>query len=159
MKKLACVITAAAAMGVVAATPVAAHTTAAHTTAAHTTATHNTAGAQRCTPVRPAADFYAGGRIASAPIVDRNAKCTTISVSGIRDVSRPWDRCQTFLVALLSTDGRDPTYTEPVRACSPTHRTRTVLATGVPTGTQFRVLYQIDYIDPAPQTVRYTVWR
>nr|WP_221375453.1 hypothetical protein [Actinoplanes polyasparticus] len=149
MKKLACVITAAAAMGVVAATPA----------AAHSTATHTTAGAQRCTPARPAADFYAGGRIASAPINDRNAKCTTISVSGIRDVGRPWDRCQTFLVALLSTDGRDPTYTEPVRACSPTPRTRTVLATGVPAGTQFRVLYQVDYIEPAPQSVRYTVWR
>jgi hypothetical protein len=144
MKQLACVITAAAAMGVVAATPAAAHTT---------------AGGQRCTPVRPVADFYAGGRIASTPIDDRNAKCATISVSAIRDVDRPSDRCQTFLVALLSTDGRDPTYTEPVRACSPTPRTRTVLATGVPAGTQFRVLYQVDYIDPEPQSVRYTVWR
>jgi hypothetical protein len=35
---------------------------------------------------------------------------------------------------------------------------RTVLATGVPAGTQFRVLYQVDYIEPDTQRVRYTVW-
>jgi hypothetical protein len=34
-----------------------------------------------------------------------------------------------------------------------------VLATGVAPGTQFRVLYQVDYIDPEPQQVRFTVWR
>ncbi|MCO8273626.1 hypothetical protein M1L60_23815, partial [Actinoplanes sp. TRM 88003] len=119
-------------------------------------AAHTPTSAQRCTPVKPTADFYAAGRIASTPI---GARCTTISVSGIRDAARPSDRCQTFLVALLSADGRDPTYTEPVRACSPTEHRRTVLATGVPSGTQFRVLYEVDYIDPAPQHVRYTVWR
>ncbi|MGK5683731.1 hypothetical protein [Actinoplanes sp. URMC 104] len=143
MKKLACVITAAAAMGATALAPAAQATT----TAGH-----------RCTPARPAAEFYAGGRIASVPVTDDNAACSTISVSRIRDVDRPADRCQTFLVALLSADGRDPTYTEPVQACSPTPGVRTVLATGVPAGTQFRVLYQVDYIDPHPQTVRYTVW-
>jgi hypothetical protein len=70
----------------------------------------------------------------------------------------PADTCQTFLLAFLSTDGSDPTYTEPVRVCSPNPRVRTVLATGVPAGTQFRVLYQVDYIEPDTQRVRYTVW-
>ena len=112
----------------------------------------------RCTSTRPASDFYAGGRIASVPISDDNAACTTISVSNVRDVRRPADTCQTFLVAFLSTDGRDPTYTEPVQACSPNPRVRTVLATGVPVGVQFRVLYQVDYIEPDTQRVHYTVW-
>jgi hypothetical protein len=143
MTKLTCIITAAAATAMAALTPVAAHA----------------ATASRCTPARPAIDFYAGGRMASAPVTDYNAACRTISVSGVRDAADPADTCQTFLVALLSADGRDPTYTEPVRACSPDPRTRTVLATGVPTGVQFRVLYQVDYIDPEPQLVRFTVWR
>ncbi|MEU4624870.1 hypothetical protein AB0G04_33475 [Actinoplanes sp. NPDC023801] len=112
----------------------------------------------RCTAARPASDFYAGGRIASVPVSDDNAACTTISVSHVRDVRRPADTCQTFLVAILSSDGRDPTYTEPVQACSPNPRVRTVLATGVPAGVQFRVLYQVDYIEPDTQRVRYTVW-
>lgn len=143
MKKLACVITTAAAASLAAISP----------------ATAATASTPRCTPSRPASDFYAGGRIASVPVTDNNRACTTISISGIRDTARPSDRCQTFLVALLSADGRDPTYTEPVRACSPSRGTRTVIATGIPSGTRFRVLYAVDYIDPAPQIIRYTVWR
>jgi hypothetical protein len=122
------------------------------------TAAHAAAKRPQCTPARPDIDFYAGGRMASTPVSDDNAVCRTISVSGIRDVANPADTCQTFLVALLSADGRDPTYTEPVRACSPTPRVRTVLATHVPAGVQFRVLYQVDYIDPEPQHVRFTVW-
>ncbi|GAB2607941.1 hypothetical protein Aab01nite_61720 [Paractinoplanes abujensis] len=110
-----------------------------------------TASTPRCAPVRPTTDFYAGGRVASAPIASR---CTTVSVSGVRDAARPSDTCQTFLLALLSADGRDPTYTEPVRVCS-----RGVVATGVPAGSRFRVLYEVDYIDPSPQSVRYMVWR
>jgi hypothetical protein len=92
------------------------------------------------------------------PVTDNNSACTTISISNVRDVRRPADTCQTFLLAFLSTDGSDPTYTEPVRVCSPNPRVRTVLATGVPAGTQFRVLYQVDYIEPDTQRVRYTVW-
>ncbi|MBL7253261.1 hypothetical protein [Paractinoplanes lichenicola] len=110
-----------------------------------------TASTPRCAPTRPATDFYAAGRVASAPI---DSRCTTIAVSGVRDAARPADTCQTFLVALLSADGRDPTYTEPVRVCS-----RGVIATGVPAGTRFRVLYEVDYIEPRPQSVRYMVWR
>ncbi|WP_127504654.1 hypothetical protein [Actinoplanes solisilvae] len=138
MKKIACVLIAAAAVTVAAIpSPAAA-------------AVERT---PRCTSVRPSPDFYAGGRVASTPI---DARCTTVSISHVRDVARPSDRCQTFLVALLSADGRDPTYTEPVRVCSPSTRTRTVIATGVPAGSQFRVLYQVDYLE---QSVRFTVWR
>jgi hypothetical protein len=111
-----------------------------------------------CSPARPGTDFYAAGRIASTPVTVPDSACTTISVSSIRDVRDRTDHCQTFLVALLSTDGSDPTYTEPVQACSTTSRRRTVLATDVPDGTVFRVLYEVDYIDPAPQVVRFTVW-
>jgi hypothetical protein len=113
----------------------------------------------RCSPTRPGTDFYAGGRVASTPIAVPRSRCTTISVSHIRDARDRTDNCQTFLVAFLSADGSDPTYTEPVQACSTTPQQRTVLATDVPDGTRFRVLYQVDYLEPEPQTVRYTVWR
>jgi hypothetical protein len=127
-------------------------------TGASATGASATGAGNRCTSARPASDFYAGGRIASVPVTDNNSACTTISISNVRDVRRPADTCQTFLLAFLSTDGSDPTYTEPVRVCSPNPRVRTVLATGVPAGTQFRVLYQVDYIEPDTQRVRYTVW-
>lgn len=142
MKKLSSIITVAVATAAAAFVPAAAHA----------------ASTSSCTPTRPRADFYAGGRVASAPITDDNRACRTISVSRIRDAANPADRCQTFLVAFLSTDGRDPTYTEPVRACSPTSRTRTVLAKRVPVGVEYRVLYAVDYIEPHQQQVRFTVW-
>ena len=112
-----------------------------------------------CAPARPGPGFYAAGRIASEPVTVPASPCTTIAVSHIRDAGDPTDRCQTFLLAFLDPSGGDPTYSEPVRACSPTPRHRTVLATDVPDGTVFRVLYEIDYLEPEPQTVRYTVWR
>ena len=113
----------------------------------------------RCTPVQPANDFYAGGRIASVPVTVPRSGCTTIAVSHIRDAADPSDRCQTFLLALENPAGGDPTYTEPVEACSTTPTRRTVLATDVPDGTVFRVIYQVDYIEPDTQVVRYKVWR
>ncbi|WP_045741893.1 hypothetical protein [Actinoplanes rectilineatus] len=134
--------------------------TAAHSagTAAHSagTAAHS---AGPCAPTQPGTGFYAAGRVASAPVTVPASRCTTIAVSHIRDAADPDDTCQTFLLAFLSPTGGDPTYTEPVEACSPTPGRRTVLASGVPDGTVFRVLYQVDYIDPAIQTVKYTVWR
>ena len=111
-----------------------------------------------CLPTRPANAFYEGGRIASVPVTVPESRCTTIAVSHIRDVANPADRCQTFLLA-LHVPGSDPTYTEPVRACSTTPAERTVLATDVPDGTVFQVLYQIEYMDPEFQQVSYKVWR
>jgi hypothetical protein len=113
----------------------------------------------RCTPARPGNAFYAGGRIASVPVTTPKSACTTIAVSHIRDIARPGDNCQTFLVAFLSPDGQTTGYTEPVQACSPAPRQRTVLARDVPDGAVFRILYQVDYIEPEVQRVRYTVWR
>jgi hypothetical protein len=143
-------ITALAATGAAALVPGA-------TALAHTPATG--IAHARCSPTQPGTDFYEAGRVASTPIAVPRSPCTTISVSHIRDARDRTDNCQTFLVAVLSADGSDPTYTEPVQACSTTLRQRTVLATDVPDGTRFRVLYQVDYLEPAPQIVRYTVWR
>ncbi len=112
------------------------------------------AAPRHCVSTRPTPDFYAAGRISTTPVTDDNGRCRTIAVSGIRDAADPSDTCQTFLVA-LTNPGADPTYTDPVRACA---GSRTVLATGVPKGTEFRIIYQVDYIDPAPQVVRFTAW-
>lgn len=126
--------------------------------AAPAAAAHPAHGGSRCAPARPGNDFYEAGVIASEPVTVPVSACTTIAVSHVRDVNNPSDTCQTFVVAFLSP-GSDPTYSEPVQACSPTPRQRTVLATDVPDGTVFRVLYHVDYIEPDMQTVRYTVWR
>ncbi|SNT58889.1 hypothetical protein SAMN05421812_11184 [Asanoa hainanensis] len=117
------------------------------------------AGSSYCAPAWPGTDFYAAGRVGSERVTVPTSGCSTISVSQIRDVRDPNDRCQTFLVAMLPRDGGDPTYTDPVRACSSPPQKRTVLATNVPDGTVFFVLYEVDYIVPEPQQVRFTVWR
>jgi len=149
MNRLAYTLTAIAVTGLVALTP---------TAAAH--ATPDGAGRDtRCAPTRPGIEFYEAGRVASTAITVPHSRCTTIAVSNIRDPRAPADRCQTFLVAFLPTDGTDPTYTEPVQACSVPSSKRTVLATNVPNGAVFRVLYDVDYIDPVIQTVRFRVWR
>jgi hypothetical protein len=148
MNRLAYMITALGVTGLVALIPTAA---AAHPAQAR--------AGDGCVPTRPGTDFYEAGRVASTTIAVPDSRCTTIAVSNIRDPSVPTDRCQTFLVAFLPVGGGDPTYTEPVQACSVPAWKRTVLATNVPNGAVFRVLYQVDYIDPVIQTVRYRVWR
>ncbi|GAB1691001.1 hypothetical protein [Krasilnikovia sp. M28-CT-15] len=109
-------------------------------------------------PVRPTNEFYEAGRVASFPLTVPRSRCTTISVSHIRDQANPSDRCQTFLVGFLPADGSEATYTEPVRACSVRPGTRTVLASAVPDDTVYRVLYDIDYLEPSVQVVRYRIW-
>lgn len=146
MNRTAGIVTALAVAGTAVLTP-------ATSAAAHT----STAGA--CAPTRPGTGFYAGGRVASTPVTVPKSACTTIAISHIRDIHHPDDNCQTFLLAYLPADGGDPTYSEPVQACSTPPNRRTVLATDVPDGTVFRVLYQVDYIEPEIQTVRFTVWR
>jgi hypothetical protein len=47
------------------------------------------------------------------------------------------------------------TYTEPVTACG-SHRT--VLARNVPNGAHYLVIYQVDCLDPAIQTVNFRTW-
>jgi hypothetical protein len=114
---------------------------------------------QRCSPTRPAPSFYAAGRVGSEELfAPTNRRCTTISVSHIRDPRIPADRCQTFLVGFWPLVNGSLTYTDPVRVCSVPAGKRTVLVTDVPDGAHFIILYQVDYIDPVIQTVRYKAW-
>lgn len=121
-------------------------------TAAKPQAAHARPG---CVSVRPETEFYEAGRMASFPLTVSGPACTTISVSHIKDPRVPSDRCQTFLVGFFPPDGSEATYTEPVRACSVPAKTRTMLASNVPDGTVYRVLYDIDYFT---QDIRYRIW-
>ena len=112
----------------------------------------------KCASVRPVPDFYEAGRVASFPLTVPDSACSTISVSHIKDSADPSDRCQTFLVGFFPTDGSEPTYSDPVAACSVPPKTRTVLATNVPDGTVYRIIYEVDYIEPSIQIVRYKTW-
>ncbi|GAA3381669.1 hypothetical protein [Cryptosporangium minutisporangium] len=152
MKRFVSATTVLAAAGLAALTPLT-------PAAAHQPASSSAGHGNRCLPTRPDIAFYEAGRVASKPITVPRSRCTTIAVSHIRDPRVPRDRCQTFLVAFLSKDGTDPTYTEPVRACSTPAWKRTVLATNVPNGAVFMVLYDVDYIEPDLQALRYKVWR
>jgi hypothetical protein len=110
------------------------------------------AAAPGCRSVRPQSDFYAAGRIASEMLtVPVSARCTTISVSAIIDPANPADHCATFLVGYFPAEGESE-YTTPVEACS-TGRD-VVLATDVPDGMTYRVLYEIDYLG---QSLRYKI--
>lgn len=111
--------------------------------------------ANRCVPIRVESGFYAGGRIGSEEVTTPNSRCTTISVSDIRDAANPADRCQTFLLGFWPLVDLSLQYTEPVTACG---RHRTVLARNVPNNARYIVLYAIDYIDPTIQTVKFRVW-
>lgn len=153
MNRFAYAAVALAMTGLAALTPTASASAATQPTS--TSAGHG----NRCVPIWPGIGFYEAGRIASTTITVPHSRCSTISVSHIRDPRVPADRCQTFLVAFLATDGTDPTYTEPVTACSVPVGKRTVLATNVPNGAVFMVLYNVDYLEPVVQTVRFRVWR
>jgi hypothetical protein len=111
-----------------------------------------------CVSVWPVTEFYEAGRKASFPLTVPASSCTTISVSDIQDTANPSDRCQTFLVGFFPPDGSEATYTEPVTACSLPSKTRTVLAWQVPDGMVYRILYDIDYLEPTSQVVRYKAW-
>jgi hypothetical protein len=109
-----------------------------------------------CVPIRPATGFYAAGRVGTEELTTPTSRCTTISVSDIVDPATPADRCQTFRVGFWPLVDGSLTYTEPVTACG---GNRTVLARNVPDKARFLVLYDVDYIDPDIQTVRFKVWR
>jgi hypothetical protein len=102
-------------------------------------------GHRTCVSVQPEIGFYAGGRVGTAVLTVPDSRCRTISVSHIKDPANPSDRCQTFLLGFypLGEDG-SLTYTEPVTACG---GHRTVLARNVPDGTEYIVLYDIDYLE------------
>jgi hypothetical protein len=108
-----------------------------------------------CVPIRPRSGFYEGGRVGTVELTAPVSRCTTISVSDIVDPANPADRCQRFLVGFWPLVDGSLTYTEPVTAC---RGNRTVLARNVPDNTRFLVLYDVDYIDPDVQIVRFKVW-
>ena len=111
---------------------------------------HHGHGHRKCVSLRPDPGFYEGGVVATAVLTVPHSRCTTISVSHIKDPANPSDRCQTFYVGFFQTDGT-LTYTDLVTACGPR---RTVLAYNVPNGIDYIVLYQIDYLQ---QRIRFRV--
>ena len=148
MNRLSATLAALAVIGLVALTPTTADASAAD-------ASHR----QRCAPTRPDTGFYEAGQVGSEQLtVPTNRRCTTISVSHIRDPRVPADHCQTFRVGFWPLVDGSLTYTDPVEVCSVPAGKRTVLATNVPDGAQFIILYRVDYIDPDIQTVRYKAW-
>jgi hypothetical protein len=108
-----------------------------------------------CVPMRPEPAFYEAGRVASEELTTPASRCTAISVSHVADRADPADRCQTFRVGFWPLVDGSLTYTEPVTACGDR---RTVLARDVPDGARYVVLYDIDYLEPEPQTVTFRVW-
>jgi len=108
-----------------------------------------------CKSISPVDEFYEAGRVGSFRMTVPTSACSTISVSHIKDTANPKDRCQTFLLQVFSEDGSEWTYTDTVRACSVRPNSRTVLATNVPDGTVYRILYEIDYLG---QHLRYKAW-
>jgi hypothetical protein len=103
-------------------------------------------------PIGPGDGYYEGGRVASAERTTPTSRCTTISVSNIRDTAELTDVCQSFLVGFWPADDNRATYTEPVTACG---GRRTVLARNVPNATPYIVLYEIDYLG---QDVEFRIW-
>lgn len=108
-----------------------------------------------CRSVQPQSDFYEAGRVASEMLtVPASSRCTTISVRAITDPQNPADHCATFLIGFFPSEG-EYFYTEPVRACSAGRAgPDVVLATDVPDGMTYRVLYEIDYLG---QSLQYTI--
>ena len=112
---------------------------------------HQGHGHRKCVSLRPGPGFYEAGVVATEVLTVPDSRCTTISVSHIKDPANPSDRCQTFFVGFFPLVDGSLTYTEPVTACGP-HRT--VLARNVPNGTEYIVLYYIDYLG---QDIRFRV--
>ncbi|MGA5305872.1 hypothetical protein ACPCHT_38675 [Nucisporomicrobium flavum] len=101
-------------------------------------------GHRACVSVQPEAGFYEGGRVGSEVLTVPDSRCRAISVSHIKDPANPSDRCQTFVLGFYPLVDGSLTYTEPVTACG---RHRTVLARNVPDGTEYIVLYNVDYLE------------
>ncbi len=108
-----------------------------------------------CVAVQPAMGFYEAGRVAAKPLTAPVSHCTTISVSDVVDRADPADRCQTFRVGFWPLVDGSLTYTEPVTACG---SKRTVLARNVANNTRYQVVYDVDYIEPDVQSVKFRIW-
>jgi hypothetical protein len=140
--------------------------TAAPSTAAPTTptrrATHSATSPPTvenpCVPFRAKDGSYEAGVIATEQLTAPNSRCTTISVSDVRDPdSRPSDGCGYFYIGFWPiTANGSLTYTERVFACG-SHRT--VLARNVPNNAHYKVLYDVEYFDPEAGILTHLTFR
>jgi hypothetical protein len=142
--------------------------TAAPSTAAPTTptrrATHSATSPPTvknpCVPFRSEkGGYYEGGTISTAQLTVPSSRCTTISVSDVRDPdSRPPDGCGYFRIGFWVNAGDHwPTnFTEKVFACG-SHRT--VLARNVPNNARYQVVYDIEYFDTEANLMGHLTFR
>ncbi len=92
-----------------------------------------------CVSLRPDYGFYEAAHVGTKQLTTPVSRCTTISVSDIRDPSNPQGRCKRFSVGFWPLVNGSLTYTKPVDACG---ASRTVLARDVPDHTRYIVLYE-----------------
>ena len=151
------------------ATPAApAPSTAAPSTAAPTTTTRRATHSATSPPIveNPCVPFrsekgghYEAAVIATEQLTTPSSRCTTITVSDVRDPDSrpPTDTCGYFRVGIWPIAGNGSlTYTEPVIACS---SYRTVLARNVPNNARYKVLYDVEYFDPTTSTMTHLTFR
>jgi hypothetical protein len=101
---------------------------------------------------------YEGGVIGTEQLTTPRSRCTTISVSDVRDPdSRPPDGCGYFYIGFWPiTANGSLTYTERVFACG-SHRT--VLAHNVPNNARYKVLYDVEHFDPEAGILTHLTFR
>jgi len=111
-----------------------------------------------CVPFRAKGGSYEAMVIATEQLTAPSSRCTTISVSDVRDPdSRPPDGCGYFSIGFWPiTANGSLTYTEKVFACG-SHRT--VLARNVPNNARYTVLYDVEYFDPEAQILTHLTFR
>jgi hypothetical protein len=142
--------------------------TAAPSTAAPTTATRRATHSATspptvenpCVPFRSEkGGYYEGGTISTQQLTTPRSRCTTISISDVRDPgSRPPDTCGYFRIGFWPKVGGAwaTTYTEKVIVCG-SHRT--VLARNVPDNARYQVVYDIKDFDPEQNTMSHLTFR
>jgi hypothetical protein len=102
--------------------------------------------------------YYEGGTISTEQLTAPSSRCTTISVSDVRDPDSrpPTDTCGFFKVGFWSPVDGNVTYLDPVIACS---SYRTVLARNVPNNARYLVTYDVEHFDPAAETMTHLTFR
>jgi hypothetical protein len=113
-----------------------------------------------CVPFRSEkGGYYEAGTISTEQLTAPNSRCTTISVSDVRDPDSrpPTDTCGYFKVAIWPTTGDGwPTYLEPVIACS---SYRTVLARNVSNNARYLVTYDVEHFDTTADVMSHLTFR
>ena len=112
-----------------------------------------------CVPFRSEkGGYYEGGTISTGQLTAPSSRCTTISVSDVRDPDSraPTDTCGFFKVGFWSPVNGNVTYLEPVIACS---SYRTVLARNVPNNARYLVTYDVEHFDPEADTMTHLTFR